>query len=423
MPWMTGQTEWIQYRAPARKADLEERGCCGGFLGDGDHHYRVASLPGYYKELLAWGVCHHIQDDGWQVARTLGFRKRDPVFAAVSTGLEESETLLMDGQLLVQKEEHRLIITIDASYRSSFLVEGPQSDDDHIVAFMLGVQTLLDERNFYRGAKVEFAKRLRFLDVKSVGWDSIVMDEEIKQEIRSSSVGFLEKAELWDRLGIPPSRGILLAGEPGTGKTMVCRALMAEATGMTCITTSAHAFSDDLYVSELYDLARDLAPSLVFLEDLDVIGQDRDYSHYMRAPSLMSLLSAMDGIERKSHIVTIATTNSLAILDKALAHRPGRFDRIVRLGRPDLTQRMELVRRVCGRIPLDEAERDYIARRSEGCTPAQIQEIIFGLAIMHSDEFSGGTAARVGTTEIDHALSGIAGRERSPLGLLGHQPT
>jgi SpoVK/Ycf46/Vps4 family AAA+-type ATPase len=71
----------------------------------------------------------------------------------------------------------------------------------------------------------------------------------------------------------------------------------------------------------------------------------------MRAPSLMSLLSAMDGIERKSHIVTIATTNSLAILDKALAQRPGRFDRIVRLGRPDMAQRMELVRMVCGRIP------------------------------------------------------------------------
>jgi cell division protease FtsH len=302
-------------------------------------------LPRYYKELLAWGVCHRIQDEGWQVVRTLGFRKRDPVFAAVSTGYEVSETLIMDGQLLIGKGQHRLIITIDAAHRSSFLVEGPPSDGDHIQAFMRGVQALLDERNFYRGAKLEFANRLRFLDVKSVGWESIVMDEEIKQEIRSSSVGFLEKADLWDTLGIPPTRGILLAGEPGTGKTLVCRALMAEATGMTCITTSAQAFSDDHHVSELYDLAQDLAPSLVFLEDLDMIGQDRDYSHYMRAPSLMSLLSAMDGIERKSQIVTIATTNSLAILDKALAQRPGRFDRIVRLGRPDLEQRMELVRR------------------------------------------------------------------------------
>ena len=111
----------------------------------------------------------------------------------------------------------------------------------------------------------------------------------------------------------------MLAGEPGTGKTIICRALMAEADGITCITTNGYALDDDDYVTTLYELAQDLSPCIVFIEDIDLIGQNRKEFGYMRGPALLSLLSEMDGVEEQQEIVTVATTNCPETLDKALS--------------------------------------------------------------------------------------------------------
>jgi len=134
-----------------------------------------------------------------------------------------------------------------------------------------------------------------------------------------NTVDFLRRSDEWGKYGIPLKRGILLAGEPGTGKTIICRALMAEADGITCITTNGYALDDDDYVTTLYELAQDLSPCIVFIEDIDLIGQNRMEFGYMRGPALLSLLSEMDGVEEQQEIVTVATTNCPETLDKALS--------------------------------------------------------------------------------------------------------
>ena len=249
--------------------------------------------------------------------------------------------------------------------------------------------TIADKQNFYHGKKIEFGGRLRFLNLNKRLWESIVLDKNIKSEIQANTIEFLKRGNLWSNYGIPPKRGVLLAGEPGTGKTLICKALMAEAEDITCITTSAYAFDGDDYVTELYELANDLSPCIVFIEDIDLIGQNREEYGYQKGPALLSLLAVMDGIEEHTEIVTVATTNCLDTLDKALSQRPSRFDRVIKLRRPSLSERRELIRLLCLKIPVDEFTQDYISRKADGCTPAQLQEIIFGLAIEHSNELSG----------------------------------
>jgi cell division protease FtsH len=384
------------------------------FLGEGRRTSAVGILPRYYCELFTWALHRYLEKQGWMTVSMLGYHGPEPVYIDVNTG-DEKKNLLMDGQLLIEKDDSRFIVTVDVNPRcnGSVQIEGLEQKKEEVGAFVSGVMTIAEKENFYRGKKVEFNGRIRFLDVQDKSWDSIVMDAEAKAEIKANTVGFLKHTEQWSKYGIPLKRGILLAGEPGTGKTIICKALMAAADEITCITTNGYALDDDDYISELYELADDLSPSIVFIEDIDLIGQNRMEFGYQRGPALLSLLAILDGVEEQKKIVTVATTNCLETLDKALSQRPSRFDRVIKLSRPGQEQRRELINRLCERIPLDESTRDYIAHRSEGCTPAQLQEIVYNLVIQCP---AGQSELCYSKTDIDRAISRINDKNRHQIG-------
>ena len=302
------------------------------FLGSGRRADAVAIAPRYYGELLTWALRRYIEKNHWTVVRTLNYQAPEPVYIDVNTDYDKRENLLINGQLLIEKDNCRLIVTVDINlkWRNSVRVEALSRKKKTVQAFIDGINAVADEQNLYRNKRIEFDSRLRFLNLRSRSWDSIVIDPKMKREIRDNTVSFLNKRELWSTYGIPTKRGILLAGEPGTGKTITCKVLMAEAEGITCITTNAYSLVADEYVTELYELAQDLSPCIVFIEDIDLIGQNREEFNYRSGPALLSLLSVLDGIEEKQGIVTVATTNSLETLDKAIRHRPSRFDRVIK---------------------------------------------------------------------------------------------
>jgi cell division protease FtsH len=377
------------------------------FLGQGKREYDVVIFPRYYGELLTWALKGYLDKNGWQIVQTPGYHGHEPVYIDVNTDVDQRENLIKDGQVLAERGDIRLIITVDINlrWRNSILVEGLVEKKEEITEFVTGVITLAREQNFYRGKKIEFAGRLRFLDLKNRSWESVILDNNIKNEIKANTINFLNKRSLWEKYGIPSRRGVLVAGEPGTGKTIICKALIAEANGITCINTSAYAMDADEYLTELYELAEDLKPCLVFIEDIDLIGQNREEFGYQRGNVLLSLLSVLDGIEEKKEIVTVATTNCLEMLDKAISQRPSRFDRIIKLNRPGFEQRRELVRRLCQRIPCDEKLQEYIAHKTEGYTPAQVQEVIHCLVIENSTEESAPDSYT--EHDIDYILSRI----------------
>jgi len=421
-----------QYTSRHDKLQRKNQSSIGGFLGDGQRTDAVIIMPRYYGELLTWALHRYIDKEGWKVVRTLGYRRPEPVYIDVSTDYDKYENLLMDGQFLIEKDDLRFVATVDVNlrWRNSVRVEGSASRRREMDGFIEGVSAIAKEDNIYRGKKLEFAGRVRFLNLSAHLWDSIILEPEIKRELKANTVDFLSRRWLWAEYGIPPKRGVLLAGEPGTGKTVICKALLAEADKITCITANAYALDADEYITELYELAQDLSPSLVFIEDIDLIGQDRMEFGYNKRSPLVSLLAIMDGIEEKKEIVTVATTNCLNVLDKAISERPARFDRVIKLPCPSLEQRKELLKRLSQKIPLDESTQEHIARKAADCTPAQLQEIAFSLVIEHSGDSPDiqSPCLKFSRDDIDIAISRINGKSRRHIGFgidnnhNGHRP-
>ena len=390
------------------------------FVGEGRRERAVAILPRYYGELLTWSIQRYMEKEGINVVKTLGYRGPEPVYIDVNTDCDKSENLLMNGQMLVQKSDSRFIVTVDINlqWRNSVQVEGPASRKGEVNNFIEGIKTIVKEQNFYRGKKLELGHRIRFLNLPAKSWESIVLDTGIKDEIWANTIGFFANRERLAGYGIPPKRGVLLVGEPGTGKTLICKALMTASTGITCLMANTYAMDADEYITELYELAQDLSPSIVFIEDIDLIAQNRMEWGYSKGPALLSLLAALDGVEEHEEIVTVATTNCLQVLDKAVGQRPSRFDRVIELSRPSPEQRKHLISSLCQRIPIDEDVQAYIARKTESYTPAQLQEVIYSLVIgytqgNHSDEPG---CLRFSAQEVDSAISRISGRNRHRIG-------
>jgi len=400
----------------ARKPGSHNRSALDGFVGRGQRVHESGIVPRYYGELLTWALKRFMEREGWQTARVLGYHSKEPVFIDVNIDVDKRENLLMDGQILIQKDDLRFIVTVDINlqWRNSIVVEGPPKYKPEIFDCVAGVMSLAKGENFYRGKKIEFSGRLRFLNMKGRSWDSIILDGSTKKEIQANTIDFLCRRKILAKYGIPSRRGVLLAGEPGTGKTIVCKALMTEARMITCINASVYSMDGDEYLTDLYELADDLSPCIVFIEDIDLIGQNREEFGYQRGNALLSLLAVLDGVEEKKEIVTVATTNCLEILDKALSQRPSRFDRVIKLTRPGFEQRTALVDSLCKKIPLSDALRQYIAHKTEGCTPAQIQEVIHCLVIEIGADRQSVTAFT--ERDVDYILSRINGRNGHRLG-------
>ena len=385
------------------------------FLGGGERENGVVILPPYYNELLAWALHHYLKAGGWKVVRVLGYRYLEPIYADVNTDYDRYENLPVDACLLVEKGDSHFMITIyltELTSRAIMQIQGLASKKEEIGQLALGVESIAEKQNFYRGKKLKFDGRIRFLHLPSNLWENTILPPDLKADIQANTIDFLANQGRLARYGIPPRRGILLVGEPGTGKTLLCKALMALSTGTTGIIANAEALVCPGYISSLYELAQDLSPCIVFIEDIDLIADER-----RRWVPLLSLLSELDGVEEHEQIITIATTNHLEIIDKALSQRPSRFDRVIQLPRPATEYRREFISALSGKIPMDEATQSYLADRTEDLTPAQIQEIVYTLVIEYSqnnrddpERFS------FSPEEITRAISKINGRNGHHMG-------
>jgi len=355
------------------------------FIGNGPTSVSVYMVPCYYGELLTWALQKYIARENWEIRQTLGYQRSEPIYIDVSTEFGRTINLLRDGQLLLQKGELRCIVTLNVNltWRNILHIKGLRDNKNVLDQFIAGIQKIVDEENFYRGKKLIYDSRIFFLQPCQKSWDDVILDEAIKERIKDNTIGFLRRKKEWQEYGIPLKRGIILAGEPGTGKTAICKALLNDAPEITTITASTMLLESGEYISDLYDLAQSLAPCMVFIEDLDFIGQNRDKLGYAGGVALRTLLAVLDGLEERTEIVTIATTNYVDMLDRALSQRPSRFDRIIKLPLPTDKERQALVEKLCQKIPVDSAIQAQVARITNGCTPAQLQEIIFSLVIEH----------------------------------------
>jgi len=217
---------------------------------------------------------------------------------------------------------------------------------------------------------------VRFQDISGIS-DVKVELEEIVQ--------FLKEPHQFERLGIRMPRGILLIGPPGVGKTMMAKAVAAEA-GVPFFYQSGASFVH-IYVGmgasrvrELFIEARRNAPSIIFIDEIDAVGKSRGGSRNdEREATLNQLLTEMDGFEESTQVVVIAATNKIEMLDSALL-RPGRFDRRIFVSLPTPNERAEIASAYLSKIK-HRVNSEDVAQMSVGFSPAMISSLINEAAI------------------------------------------
>ncbi len=214
--------------------------------------------------------------------------------------------------------------------------------------------------------------------------------EEAKEEVEEV-VDFLKNPKKYQKMGAKIPKGILLVGAPGTGKTLIARAIAGEA-DVPFFSVSGSEFVEMFVgvgasrVRDLFKTAKRNAPAIIFIDEIDAIGKQRGQGtgggHDEREQTLNQILTEMDGFESGTSVIVIAATNRPDVLDKALL-RPGRFDRRVHIDLPDMEARLKILKLHATNKILDEkVNLKEVASKTVGYSGADIENVINEAAIM-----------------------------------------
>ncbi len=222
----------------------------------------------------------------------------------------------------------------------------------------------------------ESHNKITFADVAGI--------EECKEELEEI-IAFLKDPKKFTKLGGRIPKGVLMMGSPGTGKTLLAKAVAGEA-GVPFFSISGSDFVEMFVgvgasrVRDLFEQGKKNAPCIIFIDEIDAVGRHRGAGlgggHDEREQTLNQLLVEMDGFESNEGVIIIAATNRPDVLDPAL-QRPGRFDRRIVVPRPDLKGRLGILKVHTRRVPLgDDVDLDVIARGTPGMTGADLENLV-----------------------------------------------
>jgi len=236
-----------------------------------------------------------------------------------------------------------------------------------------------DFKNAQRGIEPS-AMREFFVEMPKVKWDDVGGLEQVKQNLKESVEWPLSRPEVFENMGITPPTGILLYGPPGTGKTLLAKAIANESKANFISIKGPEVMSkwvgeSEKAVRELFKKAKQVAPTIVFLDEIDAIAPKRGaYSGSHVTESVVNqILTSIDGLESMEGVIIIGATNRPDILDTSLL-RPGRFDRLLLVPAPDFQARKEIFEIHTKNMPLDKnISLTELSKKTEGFTGADIE--------------------------------------------------
>lgn len=233
--------------------------------------------------------------------------------------------------------------------------------------------------NVYRGKMLSFlfdqygGIGIRFVPRPTVRREQVILPAADLDSIDRHAIGIGKRAADLVRLGRHVKRGLLLYGPPGTGKTLTVGYLAAAMAERTVIVIQGRALGA---LGQAAALVRELTPSMLVLEDVDLIAMERDTYGIEANPLLFELLNIMDGLGPDLDVVFVLTTNRVDILEPALATRPGRIDHAVEIGLPDEAARRQLLDLYLEGVPHDVTDTSEVIRAIEGVTASFVKELV-----------------------------------------------
>ena len=245
-------------------------------------------------------------------------------------------------------------------------------------------QLRISQKDFREALKIVRPSALRevLIEKPTVGWSDIGGLEEVKQELKEAVELPLKNPQVFKRMGIRPPKGILLYGAPGTGKTLLAKAVAKESEANFISVKGPELLSkwvgeSEKAIREVFKKARQTAPTIIFFDEIDSLAPKRGThggGSHVTETVVNQILTEMDGLEEMQDVVIIAASNRPDIIDTSLL-RPGRFDRLILAPVPDEKTRLEIFKVHTKGMPLKAVSLESLAKKTEGYAGADIEAI------------------------------------------------
>lgn len=325
-----------------------------------------------------------------------------PKHENVETDIDKSQKSLVMGFVFVNYKDKPFIIGIDflSGWTSGYLnIYADEKNEEQASELLNLIENHAKKNNFLKNKKITIDGQ--FLRLDPLGWDDIILPDKLKSEIKASTIDLINKRELYEKNSVPIKRGVLMTGCPGSGKTMLSKILCNE-TKATFLWITPDDISPDYgaeSVARIYDMARELEPTIILFEDIDYIGRNRERGFFNRITG--ELLNQLDGVASNEGLITLASSNFPATLDIALRDRPGRFDRRIVFELPDKEHRKKMLERFTSKVIVDDGvDLSGLAEQTEGLTGSHMKNLATTSIILAID--SGSLKDNVAVVKMEH---------------------